>query len=151
MGVFGCPTTIPNPNFSKPRTKTANSDFWSWLTHQLLGRSKFTNPNLLFYWPKKDLLTKKGEFWEVGDWQSMQDSFCWVCRRTSAWRGLMTGICGILESSATQWYQDGAPTQEFFFFHRPIYSLCYTRPPAWNRTDTLRAQILTTASARITS
>ncbi len=36
----------------------------------------------------------------------------------------MTGIFGILESSATQWYQDVAPTQEFFFFfHRPIYSL----------------------------
>ncbi len=28
----------------------------------------------------------------------------------------MTGIFGILESSATQWYQDGAPTQQFFFF-----------------------------------
>jgi hypothetical protein len=34
----------------------------------------------------------------------------------------MTGIFGILESSATQLYQDVAPTQEFFF-HRPIYSL----------------------------
>ncbi len=33
----------------------------------------------------------------------------------------MTGIFGILESSATQRYQDVAPTQEFFF-HRPIYS-----------------------------
>jgi hypothetical protein len=27
----------------------------------------------------------------------------------------MTGIFGILESSATQWYQDVTPTQEFFF------------------------------------
>jgi hypothetical protein len=27
----------------------------------------------------------------------------------------MTGIFGILESSATQWYRDVAPTQEFFF------------------------------------
>ncbi len=27
----------------------------------------------------------------------------------------MTDICGILASSATQWYQDVAPTQEFFF------------------------------------
>jgi hypothetical protein len=26
----------PNPNFSKPSTRTANSDFWSGLTHQLL-------------------------------------------------------------------------------------------------------------------
>ncbi len=42
----------PNPNFSKPRTRTENSDFWSWLTHQLLGRLKFTNPNLQIYLPK---------------------------------------------------------------------------------------------------
>ncbi len=34
----------------------------------------------------------------------------------------MTGILGILESSATQGYQDVNPTQEFFF-HRHIYSL----------------------------
>ncbi len=34
----------------------------------------------------------------------------------------MTGIFGILDS-ATQRYQDVAPTQEFFF-HRLIYSLC---------------------------
>ncbi len=34
----------------------------------------------------------------------------------------MTGIFGILESSATQWYQDVTPTQEFFF-HCHIYSL----------------------------
>ncbi len=36
--------------------------------------------------------------------------------------GLMTGIFRILESSATQSYQDVARTQEFFF-HRHIYSL----------------------------
>ncbi len=35
----------------------------------------------------------------------------------------MKGIFGILESSATQWYQDVASTQEFFFVHRHIYSL----------------------------
>jgi hypothetical protein len=46
----------------------------------------------------------------------------WVCGRTNAWRGLMTGIFGVLESSATQWYQDVASTRHFFF-HRPIYSL----------------------------
>ncbi len=28
----------------------------------------------------------------------------------------MTGIFGILKSSATQWYQDVAPTQDFFEF-----------------------------------
>jgi hypothetical protein len=41
-----------NPNFSKPRTRTANSDFWSRLTHQLLVRLKFTVTNLQFYLPK---------------------------------------------------------------------------------------------------
>ncbi len=101
-----------NPNFSKPRNWTANSDFWSRLTHQLLGRLKSTIPNLQIYLPKN------GGFWEVGvgDWQSMQDSVFWVCGWTIAWRGLMTGIFGIMESLATQWHKDIAPTQEFFFF-----------------------------------
>ncbi len=59
----------PNPNFSKPRTRTANSNFWSWLTHKLLGRFKFTIPNLQIDLPKK------GKFWEigVGDRQSTED------------------------------------------------------------------------------
>jgi hypothetical protein len=53
----------------------------------------------------------------------MQNSFCfWVCGWISAFRGLMTGIFGILESSATQRYQDVVPNQELFF-HRQIYSL----------------------------
>jgi hypothetical protein len=37
----------------------------------------------------------------------------------------MTGIFGILELSATQLYQDVALSRRFFFFHRPIYSLCF--------------------------
>jgi hypothetical protein len=37
----------------------------------------------------------------------------------------MAGIFGILESSATQWYKDVAPTQELFF-HRHIYSLWFS-------------------------
>jgi hypothetical protein len=59
-----------NKNFSKSRTKTANLDFWSSLTHQLLGRLKSTILNLQIY-----LL--KGEFCElgIGDRQSMQDGF----------------------------------------------------------------------------
>ncbi len=76
-----------------------------------------------------NLFTKKGEFWEVavGDWQSIQDSFFFlVCGWTSAWRGLMAGIFGILESSATQWYQGVSPTQELYF-HRHIYSVCPKR------------------------
>ncbi len=43
----------PNPSFSKPRTRTANSDFWSRLTHEFLGRLKYTIPNLQMYIPKK--------------------------------------------------------------------------------------------------
>jgi hypothetical protein len=50
----------PNPNFSKPRTRTANSDFWSWLTHQLLGRLEFTIPNLHIYLPKQANSEKLG-------------------------------------------------------------------------------------------
>jgi hypothetical protein len=46
----------------------------------------------------------------------------WVCGRTSACRGLMTGIFGILESSAMQWYQGVAPTQELIS-HCRIHNL----------------------------
>ncbi len=42
----------PNPNFSKPRSRTATSDFWSRLTNQLIGRLKSTIPNLQIYLPK---------------------------------------------------------------------------------------------------
>ncbi len=97
------------PNFSKPRTRTAYSDFWSRLTPQLLGRLKSTIPNLQIYLPKK------GKFWEVGDWQSMQDSISGFADEQVLVKGLMTGIFGILESSATQWHEDVAPTKEFFF------------------------------------
>ncbi len=94
----------PNPNISKPRSRTENSDFWSWLTHQLLGRWKSTIPNLQIYLPKKANSEKLG----LGI-----DNPCRIGR--SAWRGVMTDIFGILESSATHWYQDVNPTQEFFF------------------------------------
>jgi hypothetical protein len=50
----------PNPNFSKPRTRTENSDFWSWLTHQLFGRLKSTIPNLQIYLPTKANSEKLG-------------------------------------------------------------------------------------------
>jgi hypothetical protein len=51
LSAHNCQVT--NPNFSKPRTRTANSDLWSRLTHQFLGRLKFTIPNLQIYLPKK--------------------------------------------------------------------------------------------------
>jgi hypothetical protein len=50
----------PNPNFSKPRTKTANSDFWSRLNHKLMGRLKSTIPNLQIYLPNKANSKKLG-------------------------------------------------------------------------------------------
>ncbi len=40
----------------------------------------------------------------------------WVWGWISAWGELMAGIFGILESSATQWYQDFAPHSRVFFF-----------------------------------
>ncbi len=89
----------PHPNFSKPKTRTAaNLDFWSWLTYQLLGRLISTIPLLQILLP-----------W-LGIDNPCRIVFFWVCRWTSAWRGLMTGIFGILESSAAQWCQDSTPT-----------------------------------------
>jgi hypothetical protein len=49
-----------NPNFSTPRTKTANSDFWSCLTHQLLGGLKSTLTNLQIYLSKEANSEKLG-------------------------------------------------------------------------------------------
>jgi hypothetical protein len=43
---------VPTPNFSKPRTKTAKSDFLSRLTPQVFARLKSTIPNLKSYLPK---------------------------------------------------------------------------------------------------
>jgi hypothetical protein len=44
----------------KSRTRTANSDFWSRLTHEFLGRLKSTIPNLQMYLPKKLNFEKLG-------------------------------------------------------------------------------------------
>ncbi len=52
--------TSPNPNFSKLETRKANSDFWSWITHRLLGGLKSTIPNLQIYLPKKANSEKLG-------------------------------------------------------------------------------------------
>jgi hypothetical protein len=49
-----------NPNFSKPRSRTGNSDFLSRLTQQLLGRLKSTIPDLQIYLPKKANFEKLG-------------------------------------------------------------------------------------------
>ncbi len=85
---------------------------------QLINCLEYLNAQFLIC---RSIYQKKGVFWEVGvgDWQSMQDSFFF---EFADWRGLMTAIFGILESSAMQWYQGVTPTQEFIF-HRHIYSL----------------------------
>ncbi len=49
-----------NPNFSKPRNRTANSNLWSRLTHHLLERLKSTIPNLQIYLPKRANSEKLG-------------------------------------------------------------------------------------------
>jgi hypothetical protein len=49
-----------NPNSSKPRTGTANFDFWSRLSHEFLGRLKSTIPNLQIYLPKEANFEKLG-------------------------------------------------------------------------------------------
>jgi integral membrane sensor domain MASE1 len=49
-----------NPNFSKLRNRTADSDFLSRLTHQLLGRLKSTVANLQIYLPRKANSEKLG-------------------------------------------------------------------------------------------
>jgi hypothetical protein len=41
-----------NPNFSKPRSRTENSDFWSRLNQQLLKRLKSKIPHLQIYLPR---------------------------------------------------------------------------------------------------
>ncbi len=51
---------VPTPTSQNLATSTANSDFWSWLTHQLLGRLKSTIPNPQFYSPKKANSEKLG-------------------------------------------------------------------------------------------
>jgi hypothetical protein len=53
LSAHNCQVPSSNPNFSKPRTRTANSDFWSWLTQQWLERLKCTILNLQIYLPKK--------------------------------------------------------------------------------------------------
>jgi hypothetical protein len=52
--------SISNPNFSKPRSKTADLDLWSRLTPQLFGRLKSTIPNSQICLPKKANSEKLG-------------------------------------------------------------------------------------------
>jgi hypothetical protein len=44
---------VPTPTSQNLAARTANSDFWSRLTHQLFERLKSTIPNLQMYLPKK--------------------------------------------------------------------------------------------------
>jgi hypothetical protein len=67
-----------NPNFSKPRTRAAKSDFSSWLTQQLPGRLKSTIPNLQIYLPHKT----NSEKLELGIDNPCRIVFFWVSLRT---------------------------------------------------------------------
>jgi hypothetical protein len=79
----------------------------------LLGRLKSTIPDLQISLPK----TANSEKLGLGlDNPCRIDFFFSISGCYSAWRGLMTGIFGILGSSATQRYQDVTSTQEFFLF-----------------------------------
>ncbi len=102
---------VPTPTSQNLATRTANSDLWSRLTHQLLWRLKSTISSLEIYSSNQANSEKLG----LGIDNPCVIVFFWVCGCTSAWRGLMAGIFGILESSATQWYQDVTPTQDFVF------------------------------------
>jgi hypothetical protein len=51
---------VTTPTTQNLDSRTANSDLWSWPTHQLLGRLKSTNPNLQIYSPKKAISEKLG-------------------------------------------------------------------------------------------
>jgi hypothetical protein len=76
---------VPTPTSQKPRSRTANSDFWSRLSHQLLGRLKSTIPYLQIYLPKEANSEELG----LGIDNPCRTFFFWVCRWTSAWRGLI--------------------------------------------------------------
>jgi hypothetical protein len=60
LSAHDCQVPTPNLNFSKPRSRTENSDFWSRMTQQLLGRLKSTIPNLQMYSPRKANSEKLG-------------------------------------------------------------------------------------------
>ncbi len=51
---------VPTPTSQNLANRTANSNFWSRLTHQLLGWLKSTIPNLQIYLPKKANSEKSG-------------------------------------------------------------------------------------------
>jgi hypothetical protein len=75
---------VPTWTSQNLATRTANSDFWSWLTHPLLWRFKSKIPNLQIY------LLKKANSEKLGIGNPCRIVFFWVCGWTSAGRGLMT-------------------------------------------------------------
>ncbi len=118
-----------NPNFSKPRSRTAISDFWNYniktyqCPHHASGADLLVN--CLEDWnPLAESSTKK--FWGWGlrldnPWRMV---FFFVYEWPSGFRGSMTGIFAILESSA--WYSRYRPIPQFnsfFFNHRRIISV----------------------------
>ncbi len=137
-----------NPIFSKPRSRTANSDFGITksrivivsmleLTHQeqtnkpiAIERLKSTISNLRISLPKAN-----SEMSGLGFDNSWRIVFFFLSLRVNnirAFRGLMNGIFGILLGSSlisTRWCIDTKMSPQFnrfFFFYRRIYSLWYS-------------------------
>jgi hypothetical protein len=71
------------------------------------------HPNLRILVPKRPMM--RSWSWGLTD-NPYRIFFFWICGWTSSYWVLMAGNFGILESSATQWYQDGVPIQIIYFF-----------------------------------
>ncbi len=115
-----------NPNFSKPRNRTANSDLGSRLIHQLLGRLKSTTPDLQIYLPKNSNSEKLG----LGI-----DNPCKIV--SLSWR---MNKC-LERVNDRHFWNPGVFSyamiprcrrkSRFFFFHRRIYSLWSVQDSFW--------------------
>jgi hypothetical protein len=87
-------------------------------THQLL---KFSTLKLLLCLK----LHQQSDFWKVGfqNWQNQYEQSFTVLNEPIGVYGTMSIVFGILESSATHWYQDVAPNSAIFILHNRICSL----------------------------
>jgi hypothetical protein len=114
---------FPTSHHAKPRTRTANLDIWSWLTHQVLGKLKSTISNLQIYSPKKANSEKLGV--GIDDpcnivFLSLRTNKC--LERVNDWHFWDPGVFSYAM------IQDVAPTQEIFHCHiyivYVIFPLC---------------------------
>ncbi len=112
---------VPTPTSQNLyRTRAANSDFYSWLTYELLGRLRSTNPNLQIYLPKNANSEKLG----LGI-----DNSCRKVILSLRMNKCLEMVNGRSLDSATHQYQDLALTQEFSFI---VTSIVYGLDPHLN-------------------